>query len=177
MRKLSLQFHALPSEIPDLFSELMDDLGLFVVELVGKPPGFRLLGDTERAIFDQYRDALAFSIVEPQLDAINMNEFRIKNPDALVLQIGSITDKGLSESWLSAMTDNKAAMDRWRKASKHAQAKMLIGATAVNPHNGAEAPMKWHRFTYGAQNAYENGTNILPSAGNSVIKLPDLLHI
>jgi hypothetical protein len=147
---LSIQFHALPDEFDALSSDLRNDGSVHM--FVGRGyVGFSLDGPT------------------PEVTAYC---FRISNPDALVWEVGEISRSGLAESWLSAKTDNEAAMKRWRRAATALRRATSSGATAKHPLSGAQAPMRWHRFTAGAQRAFVDGLAMLPAAGNSIILLP-----
>lgn len=172
MSKLSLQFHAMPDEISTLSADLINDASVFTTKISGTPLGFTQLGKGEFVRVDPTTRALAFTLSAPNLSAQSFNAFRSANPDALILSIGQIGDRGLAESWLSAMSENEAAMKRWRKTASRLRSETLTGAMAVNPRNGATALMKDHRFTVGVKKANLNGLLLLPAAGNSVVRLP-----
>ena len=147
---LSIQFHALPDEFEALSDGLRNDTSVHM--FVGhRYIGFSLDGPT------------------PELSAY---DFRISNPDALVWEMGEISDSGLAESWVSAKTDNEAAMKRWRRAATALRKATSSGAIAKHPLSGAQAPMRWHRFTAGAQRAFADGLAMRPAAGKSIILLP-----
>jgi hypothetical protein len=170
MSKLSLQFHALPEEMGTLVSDLLQDNSVFMTVVEGSrmPLQFRL---NEERLYPPDCRALIFTLSPPVLSAKSIHDFRGLNPDALVLEFGQLVPAGLTESWLSAITENKDVVKRWKQTVKLVQAATLGGAVAVNPKSGAAAPMKGHRFTRGAQGQYLKGVAMLPSAGNSLIQL------
>lgn len=172
MSKLSIQFHAMPNEASDLVRDALRDESIFVVEAVGSPLQFRLWDRRRDLNCEGRMEALAFTLKRPALNVESMDDFRHRNPDVLVLEIGQLTPVGLAESWLSAMTENRAAMTRWRKLARSLQSCTMTGAIAVNPISRATAPMKGHRFTAAAQMAFSKGIAMLPAAGNSLVELP-----
>jgi hypothetical protein len=175
MSKLSLQFHAMPDEIPELVAALINDRAIFTTKIAGAPLAPTHFGKDEAVQVDRSTRALAFTLRKPVLTARSIDEFRLANPDALVLSIGQIRDDGLAESWLSAMSDDETAMKRWRQASRIIHGITFSGATAVSPKSGATVPMKSHRFTAGAQKAYMKGLPLLPSGGNTIVRLPTIM--
>jgi hypothetical protein len=167
---ISVQFHAMPFEILGLFADLFFDDEIFCVEAVGSPSKFLRLNKGLVPKFDENRKAMAFALGEPDVIVGSMFEFLERNPDALVLEIGQVSALGLKESWLSANTKNPTALSRWRKVAKNLHVSTLDGAIAINPKNGAECHLKWHRFTEEARLAFHNGVAMLPAAGNAIIQ-------
>lgn len=172
MTGVSVQFHALPTEIPNLIAGLISDDNIFVTSAAGNPPQFVPHKSLDSFVGVEGVRALFFTIEAPRLQARSLYEFRVTNPESLVLEIGRLTDEGLEESWLSSSAENKSTLKLWRRASKSLRAGMLSGAEAVNNSNGTIAPIKWHSFTKGALEVYKEGVKILPPAGNTTIKLP-----
>jgi len=172
MSKLSVQFHAMPQEMMNLVGDLFADTAVTVIEVVGPPLRFNIW-DRDRVVDLIGKErAIVFTLAPPKLNAKSIYEFLKLNPDALVLHMGQVTPAGLSESWLSAMTDNESAMRRWSKTARRLRAATLTGAIAVNPRNEAWVPMRSHRFTLEAQRAFARGLAMLPAAGDSIVKLP-----
>ena len=152
MQKLSVQFHALPQEVEELSRGLSDDPGVQTT----RAPTF-----------------IAFTLSDAN-PAENPSKFIELNPDALVWETGHISEQGLSESWLWAMTGDERALRRWKQAAAALRSRTLTGAVAVHPGSGARAPMRTHRFSKGAQRAFADGLAMLPAAGNSRVLLPAL---
>ena len=153
MSKLSIQLHALPSEVESLLQGLMNDPAVFVTVAEGSPLQFQTIANRAENTVSRCR-AVLFTLSQPRLGAGSLNEFKSSNPDVLVFEIGQQTSTGLAESWLWAMSENAEAMKRWKRAAKQLQSLTLSGAVAVHPVSGASAPMKGHRFTKGAQASY-----------------------
>lgn len=174
MRKLSIQIHAMPEEVAQLLENLLIDDQVFVTVAEGSPLQFSAFASRSFGSPPLGAKALLFTLAPPTLGCSSISDFRKLNVDALIFEIGRLTDRGLSESWLSAMTDDSSAMKRWKQAARHLRDLTMTGAVAVNPHNGASAPMKGHRFTKLALENNANGLLMLPAAGNSVIQLKHL---
>lgn len=186
MKGVSIQFHALPEEMPILFSSLFED------EFVFKAAAYRSAALSKGVIFQSLKHgwhlssenvlekglvAVSFSVAQPNLNANSLYQFKLKNPDALILVTGSLSEAGLEESWVSASTDNEPAILLWRRTVKHLKAAMLSGAIAIDPQTKVVAPMKWHKFTPLARIRFEEGLKMLPVAGNAVIQLPASISI
>ena len=171
---LSIQFHAMPDEHGVLLSGALDDSNLWVSEHRIDSPAFKLVERAGETPAQPGVRALIFGAMEPDLDAVTMHQFAGLNPDALVLEIGALSESGLAESWLWSNARDKELVRRWRKAANQLKASLLSGAIAINPATGESAPMKWHRFTRKAQKAYANGVVMRPAAGTSIIKLPSI---
>lgn len=167
---ISVQFHAMPSEILGLFSDLFLDGQIVAVEAVGSPTKFSALDQRTVPDFDEERKVVAFTLGEPDLSASSVYEFVERNKDALILELGQALPSGVTESCLSANTDNPAALTRWRRAAKNLHAATLSGTIALNPKSGVESLIKWHRFTEAARHAFLNGTVMLPVAGNNILQ-------
>lgn len=172
MRKLSLQFHAMPEEVPLLFRSLIEDSSLFKVKGQGNPLVFEMFDGLPDPESTRAVSVIAFSADRPDLNAKDVNELRGKNPDLLVLEIGHPSARGLRESWLSALSDDPMSMRRWKAFARTLLSQTSGGAMAVNPRTGVRAAMKWHRFSPGALQAFRDGMPMLPVAGNSIIQLP-----
>lgn len=170
---LSIQFHAMPDEHLSLISMAIRDPNLWVVGFHEEVQAFNIVDRTGDCLELEDIRALIFTATEPNLDASTPHQFAGINPDALVLEIGGLSDLGLCESWLWSNTRDKDLTRRWREVAKQLKASLLSGAIAVNPTTGESAPMKWHRFTQKAQEAYADGIAMRPVAGNSIIELPN----
>lgn len=170
MSKLSIQLHALPSEVPLLLRGLLNDPAVFATVAEGLPLRFRALVNRADPALSECK-AVLFTLSQPVMDSATLLEFKRANADVLIFEIGHQTSAGLAESWLWAMSENAEAMKRWKQAAKQLQALTHTGAVAVNPVSGASAPMKGHRFTDGAQASYASGMVMRPAAGNSLVQL------
>jgi hypothetical protein len=170
MSKLSIQLHALPSEVSLLLQGLLNDPAVFVTVAEGSPLQFRSIATRDDEALAGCK-AVLFTLSQPVMASGTLVEFKRTNPDVLVFEIGQQTTAGLAESWLWAMSENADAMKRWKQAAKQLQSLTQTGAVAVNPVTGASAPMKGHRFTEGAQASYASGIAMRPAAGNSLVQL------
>lgn len=162
----------MPEEHAALMAAALADRDLWVSILAGDPPSFRLLDRDGTPSIPADCQAIVFTASEPDLDVPSMYQFAVRNPDALVLEIGDLTAFGLGESHLSTMTRDPDLVRRWRAAAKPLKSVLLAGAIAFNPKTGLSGPMKWHRYTRAAQEAYAAGVVLRPVAGDCVIQVP-----
>lgn len=169
---LAIQFHAMPEEHAGLIAAALADCDLWVSTFAGDPPTFKVMDRAGKPAIPANCQAIMFTASEPDLDARSMREFAGRNPDALVLEIGDLTASGLGESCLWTKSREPALVRRWRALAKPVKAALHAGAVAFNPRTGMSGPMKWHRYTRGAQEAYAAGTVIRPVAGGCVIQIP-----
>ncbi len=172
---ISAQFHALPSEIPELLAPVFQAEDVFKSELLESSTAFHRLIGGAPVMSDHVSRVLAFTLSTPQLEAKNAYEFALQNPGALLLEVSALVENQLRESWLHTMTREPDILKRWTAAARRLRSRTMTGAIAVSPVDGATGPMSWHRFTVGAQKAFATGVVIRPGAGNVIIRLPGLL--
>ncbi len=165
-RKISLQFHCRPNEVPHLFSDLLHDSAVWVtIENKTVVEGKILLSYTSLTLEERVDIAnyvsngsgvnLYFTIGEPAIRKTeegggNAFDFAIKNPNYLLLTIGTETKKDLEESWLTTMTQDKAIFSKWNTVVTSCKKMMHCGATAVSTKTGATSVDKNHWYTDGA---------------------------
>jgi hypothetical protein len=181
MADISIQFHALPEELLAFVRQIVADFDLHTVALRFRPFDASALskGRLDNCFSDEssYK-RLHFTIGKPVLPAAHELDFSDKNPDSLRLDIGTLGEDGLRESWLSARTENLAAIATWKKIAKRLKSLTEQGATAVNPKTGRMGPAKSHRFTEGAKRLEATGipmltiTGIVMKPGLPVIEKP-----
>jgi hypothetical protein len=108
------------------------------------------------------------------VSASGAHEFVTRNMGCLVLSIGQLTDEGLRESALSAVSDSADKMDLWRRLRQNAQARMHKEASVVNPRTGARAEVPSHRHTHGAHQLAKRGCVMLAVAGTNRFEFDDM---
>ena len=176
MKRVSMQFHALPEELLAFTKQLMSDYPLhltamryFPFEAIEVPP------ERIDAIFsaDSPREQLAFTVDEPVLPATGTMNFADKNPDKLRLDIQRPTAAGLRQTMLSAATDNPNALAIWKDAAKRLRAMTRAGVVAKNPDTGATGYERTFRYSEGAKALAARGVPMLPIAGGNLIEFPD----
>jgi hypothetical protein len=167
---VSVQFHALPSELLSLLDSFADEVeGLHFAAL--RFPPFRVSPIDRSGLADAFRDPsvgrLRLSLSEPAPATAPMIERPESNPNHLLIDIGRQTDEGLAESWLTATTDNPTALAVWRKLARRLKAMTKAGAIAVNPKTGEQSTLRNHRYSAGAEEAQRAGVAMLPAGGTS----------
>ncbi|WBQ07546.1 hypothetical protein [Kribbella sp. CA-293567] len=101
-------------------------------------------------------------------ECLAFSRFRVgvvdKNPDGLLIALGSEEVNGLRETLLGAMTDNMAAMLLWKKLRGRARRSMRKGAWIVNTAVGTRVRDDAHLYTPGAKELQDRGLPILGSS-------------
>lgn len=165
----SLQFHMIADEAQKLFGSMLTDRNLEISILETDATKFRRYNAHE--FIPQNCRIIAFSHTKQNAEAKNLAEFLRLNHEQLILEIGELKNNTLSESKLWTISQNKNAVEKWRRSIRPIRASMNNGAFAINPTSGKKSFYKAHPFTDGAYKVYMNGVAILPVAGNSIIKL------
>lgn len=168
MADISIQFHAMPEELRAFVRQIVADFDLLVVALRFRPfDASELSGGQLDGCFsdDSPYKRLHFTLGKPILPVAHELDFGDKNPDSLRLDIGTLDEDGVRESWLSARTENPAAITKWKKIAKRLKTITEQGATAINPKTGGVGPVKSHRFMEGAKRLEATGTPMLTITG------------
>lgn len=178
MGDISIQFHALPDEVVTFAAQTLHDFRLGLVAVRLRPFSIEKLD--QRTVLDFLRNEptyrrWAFSLSEFSLSAANELEFADKNPDYLRLDVGVLTAQGLEQSWLSARTGNTAIITVWRKIAARLRGATQPGVIAVNRATGASSYLRSFRYTVGAKKLFEQGTPMLPPAGNTLLRFSEQL--
>ncbi len=170
MTDILLQFHIVPEELLSLVSRFIKQDGAGLLK-VSYPP-FQAAEVVPATMAEELRDAAVCSVAltdgRPTLPASGMLGLLASNPGALVIDIGRVTSKGLTESALSARTDNVRLLARWRRIANELRKITRTGVTAVNPDTGATAPARNHRFSVGAKALEQQGVPMI-ALGNGVL--------
>lgn len=175
MKKIMIQFHAMSEELVEYINSVNSEFGLFMVLMTIRPFDLKEVGG-EISIDDLKLDGdvrIIFIKENPNTAASSQNEFYDLNLGSIGLHVGRLTENGLKESALAFMSDDKDKIAIANKFASQLKKMTKVGATAVNPFNGAEANIRSHRYTEGAKSMYDQGVNMIPVAGNSFYKLPD----
>ncbi len=168
MARVSVQFHAMPSEVADFLVKVAADPSLWLTKLGGHPFAVRPWTGEANSIADERSEisAIAVTLVEPVLRGRSIHEFHKLNADMLAVEIGRVTESGLKESWLWGTSDDPLTMKVWKRIARQLTAFCTTGGFAENLNTGARGSAGNHRFSSGARLAYSNGTRLLPVAGH-----------
>jgi hypothetical protein len=176
MAKLSSQFYAAPWEIAAFVRQVVQRFELDVC-LVRKAP-FKLRrvsgpqGLSDEAI--AAADWVVFSVGAMESGVENARSLELAYPDALTLEVGTLRDEGLRESWLRARTENAAAMKRWRQVARALASITYAGVVAVDPSTGVDGPpLGAMRCTAAARELNARGVRVLPGVGSTLLRLID----
>jgi hypothetical protein len=174
MADLSINFHALPSELVPLVQHCVTEMNLHVIATTFPPWAARRIfpEDIPRTILDGPCEWLLFSETEPLLHVMSETELAAKNPGLLSLLVGRQTPKGLEQSWLACRTVAGVSVSiKWREIASRLRSFTEAGIRVLNPRTGATAHYKNHRYTAGAKALSDLGVPILPIAGTTIMKL------
>lgn len=171
MGSLSIQFHALRREIADMVIAMGAETGVSVTLMTGTPFCARTWDGKPGAIDDTDVSSFCFTLYPVNTSHKSRYDFVMQHPNALVLDVGSLTEHGLKESWLSCKTDDEVCLRKWKEMAKLLKKNTFCGAVALRPATGETALMRHHRYTAGAQQLFRLGVNMLPIAGVVQIQL------
>ncbi|NUQ76262.1 MAG: hypothetical protein HUU21_22205 [Polyangiaceae bacterium] len=175
MTDISTQFHATPKELMVLVSAFTHEHTVYITAIRFSPFEARQVNEleVEPVFLDNSVERIVLTIRPPVLPANSMNHFLDRNIDALILDIGRLNNAGLKESWLTARTNDKEALNTWRKLVKKLRAMTRAGAVAVDPKTGATTKLRAHRFSDGAKDLEVVGVPMLPVAGSARLRFED----
>jgi hypothetical protein len=176
MPDISIQFHALPSELLPLIHKCIDEMNLHFIGILFHPFSARELTDEkiEEAVLVGPYERFIFAekmLILPIDSVANLTE---QVPGALYLDIGRESPQQLSESWLACRTGGSPINPKWKKIASWLRSMTQVGAVAVSPSTGATSRLRNHRFSSGAKELCDRGLLIRPVAGNAVLKLGQL---
>jgi hypothetical protein len=112
---------------------------------------------------------LLFSEREIECAASGNNELLGKNEGALVLDIGRLGPRGLSESRLSTM----AATETWKKILARLKKQTRAGVIGIHEQSGARGRYSSQRYTAGAKALFETGIALRQFAQSPIIFQPE----
>ncbi|WP_406698140.1 hypothetical protein V5E97_04710 [Singulisphaera sp. Ch08] len=176
MADISINFHALPQELLSFLRQIAADFGLHIVALNYRPfdahkvPHNQL--DNYFTLDSPYR-RFHLSLGEPVLPVKHELDFGDQNPNSLRLDVGTLNENGLEESWLSARTHSTTDIATWKKIARRLKGLTVEGATAFNPKTGLSGPSKKRRFTEGALKLVSAGTTMRSITGIHLIPFED----
>ncbi|WP_267084026.1 hypothetical protein [Xanthomonas sacchari] len=165
--KISFQFHAMPEEYPWLIDQIArgNNLRAYLIKKSNEMADLLDISEVNEMI--EHASKIAF-VFELSNNRGIINETSLRNESALFLEMGELTERGLKESWIHAMSTNESIINKWRHIVKGIRNKMVSGIVARSP-SGITAKVTGHRFTNGAKDAALRGVKMLPIAGNSIL--------
>lgn len=171
MPSLNIQFHCGPSEIADIVCHATHGKTVTFVLIGGLPFSAEevksedLAAATVRA--SQSTSPLSLCILRGPADLSGASRlaFYDKNPEIIIVDIGTLNQFGLKQSALSTKTDDVELMSLAKAIAKEIKAMTHAGVTAVNVDTGEKKLMKAFRYTAEAMNLERSGIKMLPFAG------------
>ena len=173
MSDISIQFHALPSELVPLVKEFVVGRNIYVVGMSFPPFSATEIWEDqlEEAILNGPYRRFAFTLRRPEFPILVQTDFLEKNPCAMILDVARPTSNGLRQSKISCRSFDLPMPDEWGKFARRLRLATSSGATALNPDTGATTFTKNFRYTSGAKALHDSGVPMLPIAGGTVLKL------
>ena len=173
MPSISIQFHALPSELALFVEGWLSEMNLHAIAVTFPPWAARGAAPEELRELILRGPCADIVLCEepPSLPIRTQTELYQKHPAALTIIIGRQGQRGLKESALSCGTDGPPISAKWKKIARNLRAATEAGLTATDPKTGASAYYTNHRYTPGAKALSDAGVPILPLAGGALYKL------
>jgi hypothetical protein len=153
------------AEVVGMLIEMSKQEDVYLTLMGGSPFFTKTWDGNIRDFEEEDVNILGFTLYPVHSCYKSRYDFVMQNPDALVLDVGRLTDLGLKQSWLSCKTDDEISLKKWKKISEIIKKNTLSGAVAVNPKTGESSPSKSHRYTIGAKEMLQSGIEMLPVAG------------
>jgi hypothetical protein len=170
---IGIQFHALPEELLSFVSDQVKEFSLHIATVRHFP--YEVLEVGREALSAAFADpsvySLMFTVDSPKLPASGTNDLLQRNPDALLLDIGRRSEKGLRESSMMTRAFAPHATTIWTKIVRRFKTMTRAGATAINPATGATGRARDQRYTEGARALNLEGVAMLPVAGTAILRL------
>ncbi|MEZ6073148.1 MAG: hypothetical protein R3C10_23490 [Pirellulales bacterium] len=163
MADIAIQFWATEQAFGEWIKQWIEFDDVVLVAMTFQPFGVKQVDPQAipRVVGDRTVRRHCFVASPPILDVQYKTDFEDANPDALVLDIGHLSEDGLYESWLACRTDNLDALAKWRQIAKVIKVKTKAGVTAINRQNGISAFYRSFRYSEGAKDLESNGVTIL----------------
>lgn len=171
MSSLNLQFHCSPDEIANFIGAATKGEVVHLVLLGGRP--FNAVEVESKGLAEALTLAghaglpMALYILRdpPELAATSRADFYARNPENIVVDIGTFSQLGLKQSAISTKTGDASLMKLAKKIAKEIKTGTQAGVTAVNVDTGAKVLMKTFRYSDEALNLERGGIDMLPFAG------------
>lgn len=165
MKKINIQFYALPDELIELVQKWrkdFDNLRLVAMKLFPETETWEVKSHDERISIKFDRDITIFlGLKSPSLDVKNKYDFMQKNPDFISLDLGRITPSGLEESWFAGKTTDAELLSTWKKLAQYVKAITKSGLWAVNTEIEGKRFLRNFRYTDAAAKFSQEGGKLL----------------
>jgi hypothetical protein len=168
MKKVSMQFHALPEEITLILNEIVNKKELYI----------SCLGTVNNFSVSNYLDSIALELVKketvfialqlrnPDFACNNRKDFDIKNKGALYITLGFKKENELRESIISGYLceDSK----KLESVLAYFKKKLHKGCIVINPETNASAKVSNHYYSDGAVAFEKTHGTLLAFAGGNI---------
>jgi hypothetical protein len=181
MTRVSLQVHALGTELQDLAMRWANEAGLHLaIE--------RYFPAYEVVELDVERSASAVELTHAigrvalgrrpfNMNAATPHQFASLNHGCLFVSVEHAGGDGLRESLVGGVTEDGEDLRLWRRLIRQARKPMHRGASIRNPATGATRPAPSHLHTRGAHDLAAAGTRMLAIAGTNEFVFDDCASV
>jgi len=170
MPDISIQFHATQDELAGFAKDIASEPAVTSVAIYQSPFKAEKCSEDDfgKLLADPNCWRLAFSLKDINLPASGGLNFLDKNPDCLLLDVGHLTNEGLTQSCLSARTESPESLKAWKSIASRLKKMTRAGVIATNKSTGATSLMKSFRYSEGAKLLEEKGVAIIQFTGGKV---------
>jgi len=171
MASLSIQFFAAADELASFVKRSLEGNEIHAAAIEYQPYKVSAITrhEAEASVHSERVRRLIFADKPIDCSASGNNQLLDQHEGALVLDIGRIGPRGLTESRLS--TTNVTTY--WRKIAADLKRNTAAGMVGTNEKNGATAKYRSDRYTPGAAAMEQAGTALRPFAQSPVVLRPD----
>lgn len=174
MADIEVYFYALREEMAPWLQAIASEFGLHAT-IVRFPPyqaTYVPAGKLAQLVLDPSVCHLSLTQHLPHLPANGAMQFLDQNPGALSIELGKLTSKGLSESWMTARTSDDTTLALWKRIARRLKAWTKTGAVVYNLESGAHGPVPYRRFSPGARDLEARGIMLYEGNGGNVYRFP-----
>jgi hypothetical protein len=172
MASFSTQFHATIEELGSFVEVWMVNHAIYAAAVAYQPfTASPVTKDDVRIALQRDTAVSRLFFCERMIEyaALGNIDLMDKNEGALVLDIGRLGPRGLTESRLSTM----AAAATWKKILAHLKKHTKAGVIGVHEQSGASGRYSSQRYTAGAKALFESGIALRQFTQSAVIFQPE----
>ncbi|NVB36225.1 hypothetical protein G6O69_38375 [Pseudenhygromyxa sp. WMMC2535] len=170
MPSISSQFYATEEELAEMVSSWLNSYDINGAAVFFFP--FSVINISSQTIeaggLSAWPDEFVFSEYEISCSAKKQSEFMDANTDILILNLGSLGPRGLSESHLSTLESTPT----WKKIASDLKRRTKAGMKGKHEQNGAEGVDRNCRYTPGAKRLYESGISLRQFPQSAIVMSP-----
>lgn len=175
MAKITIQFHAVFSEVVEYITPIVREFSLNLVLLKENPFAICLFDvETRMNVFCGDNDfSRPYELIifreDPNCNVTSRTDFIKRNPEMISIRFGVLTEDYLGQSVCSVETTDLQFEKIARKVTNSIKRNTRAGVLAVNANTGDSVFMKTFRYTKRALDLERSGIKMKPFAGGNLI--------